>query len=125
PALAENMGLYYMPDHDPPPGSGVFAPFFGQQAHTPTLIPRVLKESGCAVVFMIGERLPDARGYVAHFIDAPADLFDDDVQASATVLNGCLGHSVRGRRKQSGWGYKRSRRQPEGMPAFYAELKRR
>ncbi|HZP11725.1 MAG TPA: lysophospholipid acyltransferase family protein [Nevskiaceae bacterium] len=125
PALAQNEGLYYMPDHDPPPGSGVFAPFFGQQAHTPTLIPRVLRESGCAVVFMFGERLPNARGYVAHFIDAPDDLYQDDVLGSATAMNRCLEQMVRACPEQYWWGYKRFRRQPEGQPEFYAELKKR
>jgi KDO2-lipid IV(A) lauroyltransferase len=120
PELAKNLGLYYMPDHDPPPGSGVFAPFFGQPAHTPTLIPRVLKESGCAVVFMYGERLPGAKGYIAHFIDAPAELYSDDVLESATVMNRCLEQCVREHPEQYWWSYKRFRRQPEGMPAFYA-----
>jgi KDO2-lipid IV(A) lauroyltransferase len=124
PALARNEGLYYMPDHDPPPGSGVFAPFFGQQAHTPTLIPRVLKESGCAVVFMFGERLPNARGYVAHFIDAPAELYSEDVDASAAAMNRCLEDCVRACPEQYWWAYKRFRRQPPGVPEFYAELKR-
>lgn len=124
PELEKNLGLYYMPDHDPPPGSGVFAPFFGQQAHTPTLIPRVLKESGCAVVFMYGERLPDARGYIAHFIDAPAELYDEDVAKSAAVMNRCLEQMVRECPEQYWWGYKRFRRQPEGTPDFYAELRR-
>jgi Kdo2-lipid IVA lauroyltransferase/acyltransferase len=119
PELAKNLGLYYMPDHDPPPGSGVFAPFFGQPAHTPTLIPRVLKESGCAVVFMYGERLPRARGYIAHFIDAPAELHSDDVLESATVMNRCLEQCVREHPEQYWWSYKRFRRQPEGVPAFY------
>jgi KDO2-lipid IV(A) lauroyltransferase len=124
PALAKNEGLYYMPDHDPPPGAGVFAPFFGQPAHTPVLIPKELKESGCAVVFMWGERLPDARGYVAHFIDAPEELYSDDVQVAATVMNRMLENMVRECPEQYWWGYKRFRRQPEGVPEFYAELKR-
>lgn len=119
PELAKNLGLYYMPDHDPPPGSGVFAPFFGQQAHTPTLIPRVLQESGCAVVFMYGERLPQARGYVAHFMDAPDELYAHDVQASAAAMNRMLERCVRQCPEQYWWGYKRFRRQPEGAPEFY------
>jgi Kdo2-lipid IVA lauroyltransferase/acyltransferase len=121
PELQQNFGLYYMPDHDPPPGSGVFAPFFGQQAHTPTLIPRVLNESGCAVVFMWGERLPRAGGYIAHFIDAPADLYSDDLQRSAAAMNRMLEQCVRECPEQYWWGYKRFRRQPEGAPDFYAK----
>ena len=56
----------------------MFVPFMGVPAHTPTLIARLVKESGSPVVFMFGERLPWARGYIAHYYDAPEGLYSDD-----------------------------------------------
>src|SRR3546814_20887682 len=69
--LAQGMGVYFMPDHDPPEGRGVFVPFMGQLAHTPTLVAKLAHESGSPLVYMFCERLPNARGFIAHFIAAP------------------------------------------------------
>ena len=120
PLLQQGYGVYYMPDHDPPEGSGVFVPFFGQPAHTPTLIARMVRESGAPVVFMFGERLPWARGYIAHYLPAPADIYSEDPEVSTAAMNRGLEACVRACPKQYWWGYKRFRRQPKGSPDFYA-----
>ena len=120
PLLAQGLGVYYMPDHDPPPGRGVFAPFMGQPAHTPTLIARLVRESGSPVVFMYGERLPRARGYIAHYVDAPEDIYSPDVMTSTSAMNRGLEECVRTSPEQYWWGYKRFRRQPPGSADFYA-----
>ncbi|HSW13209.1 MAG TPA: lysophospholipid acyltransferase family protein [Solimonas sp.] len=119
PVLAENVGVYYMPDHDPPPGRGVFVPFMGVPAHTPTLIARLALESGSPIVFMFGERLPWARGYIAHYIEAPAGLDDPDAEKATAAMNRGLEACVRACPEQYWWGYKRFRRQPPGTPKFY------
>lgn len=120
PLLAQNLGVYYMPDHDPPEGRGVFSPFFGQSAHTPTLIARLVQESGSPVVFMFAERLPKAQGYIAHYFDAPPEIYDADVQVSTDAMNRGLERCVRACPDQYWWGYKRFRRQPPGGAPFYA-----
>lgn len=121
PLLAQGLGVYYMPDHDPPEGRGVFVPFMGQMAHTPTLIARLALESGAPVVFMFGERLPWARGYIAHYVDAPAGIADADVSAGTAAMNRGLEQCVRACPDQYWWGYRRFRRQPPGQPRFYAD----
>jgi KDO2-lipid IV(A) lauroyltransferase len=120
PLLARGQGIYYMPDHDPPIGRGVFVPFMGQNAHTPTLIARLARESGSPIVFMFGERLPWARGYIAHYIAAPEGLADEDVSAATAAMNRGLEQCVRMCPEQYWWGYKRFRRQPPGAEKFYA-----
>jgi KDO2-lipid IV(A) lauroyltransferase len=120
PLLREGWGVYYMPDHDPPEGRGVYVPFMGQQAHTPTLIARLARESGAPVVFMFGERLSWARGYIAHYVAAPDGLADENVEAAAAAMNMGLEACVRACPEQYWWGYRRFRRQPTGMPDFYA-----
>ena len=119
PLLAKHYGVYYMPDHDPPEGRGVFVPFMGVPAHTPTLIARLVQESGSPVVFMFGERLPWARGYIAHYYDAPQDIYSEDVLVSTAAMNRGLEQCVRDYPEQYWWGYKRFRRQPPGQPDFY------
>ncbi|MGH8462027.1 MAG: lysophospholipid acyltransferase family protein [Stenotrophobium sp.] len=120
PLLEQHFGVYYMPDQDPPEGRGVFVPFMGVAAHTPTLIARMVSESGAPAVFMFGERLPWARGYIAHYFDAPAGIYDRDVTVSTTAMNQGLAQCVRACPEQYWWGYKRFRRQPAGEPDFYA-----
>lgn len=121
PLLQENLGVYYMPDHDPPEGRGIFVPFMGQLAHTPTLIAKLVRVSGAPVVFMYGERLPWARGYVSHYFDAPAEIYDADPKVSTAAMNLGLEQCVRSCPEQYWWGYKRFRRQPAGAVDFYAD----
>lgn len=120
PLLAEGIGVYYMPDHDPPAGRGVFVPFMGQLAHTPTLIAKLARESGSPVVFMFGERRPWGRGYIAHFVEAPQGIADPDVSVGTAAMNAGLERCVRACPEQYWWSYRRFRRQPPGAPDFYA-----
>jgi KDO2-lipid IV(A) lauroyltransferase len=119
PLLEQHFGVYYMPDHDPPDGRGVYVPFMGVLAHTPTLIARMVRESGAPVVFMFGERLPWARGYIAHYFDAPTAIYSEDVTASTAAMNQGLELCVRACPDQYWWGYKRFRRRPAGEVDFY------
>ena len=119
PLLAEGYGVYYMPDHDPPAGRGIFVPFMGVPAHTPTLIARMAQESGAPVLFLVGERLSWARGYVAHYLPAPEGVYSADVETATAAVNEGLERCVRLRPEQYWWSYKRFRRRPEGAPAFY------
>lgn len=119
PVLARGEGIYFMPDHDPPEGRGLFAPFMGILAHTPSLVARLVRESGSPVVFMFGERLPRGRGYIAHYLEAPPGMDDPDPVKATTAMNQGLEACVRACPEQYWWGYKRFRRQPAGKPRFY------
>ena len=118
--LGQGLGVYFMPDHDPPEGRGVFVPFMGQLAHTPTLVAKLARESGSPVVYLFGERLPRARGFIAHFIEAPADIADADVERATAAMNRGLEQCLRTCPDQYWWGYKRFRRQPGGGANMYA-----
>jgi KDO2-lipid IV(A) lauroyltransferase len=118
--IDDARGVYIMPDQDPPEGRGIFAPFFGIQAHTPTLAQRIAQaRPGLPVVLMWVERLPWARGFVVHFSKPGAGFYDPDPVKAATALNADLEAIVRSRPDQYWWGYKRFRRRPKGEPAFY------
>lgn len=119
PILAANQITYVMPDQDPPRGRGVFAPFFGVAAHTPTLVSKLLRESGAGVLYVFGERLPWGRGYILHFLPPSEAIYSADLLTSVTALNAGLEDCIRLRPEQYWWGYRRFRRRPEGEPDFY------
>ena len=119
--MAKGYGVYIMPDQDPPEGRGVFAPFFGIAAHTPTLVHRIVKaRSELPIVLMWVERLPRAQGFVVHFSAPSPGIRDADAVRSATSLNADFEALVRSCPEQYWWGYKRFRRRPPGEPPFYA-----
>jgi len=116
-ALKRNEMIGILPDHDPPPGSGVFAPFFGIPAHTTALVGKLAARSGAPVWFCLAERLPHGRGYRIHLQPAP-DGIDDPVNGAAT-LNAAIEAIVRRWPDQYWWAYERYRRQPDGQPSPY------
>src|SRR4051812_1588455 len=58
--LGETVGL--LPDQAPQKGEGVWADFFGRPAYTMTLVRRLQKQTGAAVIFTFAERLPHGKG---------------------------------------------------------------
>lgn len=117
--LERNQAVMMLPDQDPPPGRGVFAPFFGIPAHTPRLVSRMVRETGCAVLFFYAERLPGSRGFRVHYRDAGEAVGDPDPERAAAALNRGLEELIRQHPEQYWWSYARFRRRPEGEPPFY------
>ena len=119
---AKGYGIYFMPDQDPPRGRGVFAPFFGHLAHTPTLVHRLSQlRPDLPIVLMWVERLPRAQGFAVHFREPAPGIRDPDPVKSATSLNADFEAFVRSAPEQYWWGYKRFRRRPPGEPPFYTD----
>lgn len=65
-ALQRGEAVGLLPDQAPQMGEGVWADFFGRPAYTMTLVRRLKKQTGAAVVFLFAERLPAGRGYRVH-----------------------------------------------------------
>lgn len=114
--------VYFLPDQDPPEGRGAFAPFFGVQAHTPTLAAKIVRESDAPIVFMYGERLAGGKGFRMH-IRPPIDdaIYSHDIDTAVTALNANVEACVRQFPDQYWWGYRRFRRRPKGEPPFYTD----
>lgn len=117
----ETVGI--LPDHDPPRGSGVFAPLFGLPAHTSDLVPKLAARTGAGVWFCYAERLPWARGFRFHVVAAPSGI--DDPDTGPTALNRGIEAIVTHLPEQYWWSYKRYRRQPPGSQNPYRYLRRR
>jgi KDO2-lipid IV(A) lauroyltransferase len=118
-ALRRGKMVGILPDQDPPRGSGVFAPFFDVEAHTPSLVSRLAERSGAPVIYTYVERLPRGRGYRMYFRPAPTHIDDHDRERAATALNKGVERCVNNMPEQYWWGYKRFRRRPSGERPIY------
>lgn len=119
-ALKRGETIYALPDRDPPRGQGVFAPYFGISAHSPTMIPKLIQATGARLLICVGERLPGGRGFVMHFREPPAGYDDSDLETAVAAINAGLEACVRAFPEQYWWGHKRFMRRPPGAPDLYA-----
>ena len=116
-ALRRSEMVGILPDHDPPEGSGVFAPFFGQPAHTMELVGKLAQRSAAPVWFCLAERRL-FRGFRIVLLPAPAAVADAALAPMA--LNAGVEQVVLRDPGQYWWGYERYRRQPLGGVSPYA-----
>lgn len=109
-----------LPDQQPKQGEGEFAPFFGTEALTMVLVPRLAERTGAAVLFAFAERLPRGAGFRIHLHSAPAGIADADLRVACAALNEGVENCVRLAPEQYQWHYKRySIRPPDGEPNPY------
>jgi KDO2-lipid IV(A) lauroyltransferase len=100
------------PDQQPKFGSGEFAPFFGKQALTLSLVPRLAERSGAPVLFAYAEPVPG--GFDIHFEQAPAAIASSDLHEATAAMNLCVETIARRDLAQYQWTYKRFSRRPKG-----------
>jgi KDO2-lipid IV(A) lauroyltransferase len=113
----ETVGL--LMDQVPRQGQGVFARFFGRPALTMTLVQRLARRTGCAVIFSDCRRLPGGRGWSLSYRPAPPEVAAEDTEVAVAALNQCLERSVSEAPDQYLWLYKRYAVQPEGWENPY------
>jgi KDO2-lipid IV(A) lauroyltransferase len=105
-----------LPDQAPKAGEGVWADFFGRPAYTMTLVGRLQRATGAAIVMVFAERLADGRGYHMHFEEVPTAQFDE------AALNRAIEAQVRRRPEQYLWSYYRYKAPAgAGAPPLKAE----
>ena len=90
-----------LPDQVPGAGEGVWADFFGRPAYTMTLVGRLQRATGAAVIMVFAERLPGGRGYHMHFEELPTAHLDE------AALNRAIEEQVRRCPAQYLWSYYR------------------
>lgn len=116
--LRRGQAVGLLPDHVPPEGQGVWAPFFGRPAYTMTLAAKLVHQTGATVVMVWGERLAAARGYRLHCLPMPESL-SDDLQTAVEQINHAMEQLILTAPEQYMWGYARYRqpRAPSGSAA--------
>ena len=83
-ALQRGEAVGLLPDQAPQLGEGEWADFFGRPAYTMTLVRRLRKQSGAAVIFGFAERLPNAKGFVLR-LERHRDLDIDERELNRKV----------------------------------------
>ena len=101
-----------LPDQVPPLGQGVWAPFFGRDVYTMTLLAKLAQQTGAQVIMTWCERLPAGKGFCMHMrpFDAP-EMKDSSVspEAAAAAVNRGVERMVLDAPGQYLWGYARDK----------------
>jgi Kdo2-lipid IVA lauroyltransferase/acyltransferase len=105
--LAAGGTVGILPDQKPRAGEGQFAPFFGRDALTMVLLPRLVARTGATVLFAFAERLPRGAGYRIHLLPAPEDLANGNLTIACGALNLGVQTCVERTFTQYQWQYKR------------------
>jgi Kdo2-lipid IVA lauroyltransferase/acyltransferase len=113
-ALKRGEAIGILPDQVASKGDGVWAPFFGRWAYTPTLVSRLARSSGAEMFITYAERMSWGRGYHIHIV--PVAPFPDDKQEAATQLNREVEKVVRTIPAQYLWGYQRYKKPGDAPP---------
>lgn len=114
-----------LPDQQPKRGDGEFAPFFGIEAFTMTLLSRLARRTGAQVLFAWAERVAGGAAFDIHLLPAPAGIDAADLRMATTALNQGVEACVLGNPAQYLWGYKRFSMRPGDQPGLYRNLDRR
>lgn len=118
--LEEGEVIAILPDQDPGRRKrGVFAPFFGIQAKTSSLVVKLARRRRSPVVFSFAERLPGGQGYRLHAIVAGDGIYDAPLEEALTSVNRHIETLVRRAPEQYQWTYKRFRSRPPGEKPFF------
>ena len=103
-----------LPDQQPKLGDGEFAPFFGVQALTMTLVSRLAERTGATVLLAWCERTGPDLDFALHVETASPQLADPDPAAAAAALNAAIERIARRDPAQYQWTYKRYGARPPG-----------
>jgi KDO2-lipid IV(A) lauroyltransferase len=116
--LKDGYYVALLPDQEPTGGGGQFAPFFGIEALTGVLLPRMAQRTGAPVVFAVCERRKGGR-YCVHLIKADSPIYSENMREALTEVNRGIERCIEIDTAQYLWAYKRFRNRPEGEPSFY------
>lgn len=109
--------FYYLPDQDPGPKKGVFAPFFGVEAATLPALSRFARLGDAVVIPCLTEQLE--RGWRLRFLAPLEDFPGDDAVRDARRMNALIESAVRETPAQYFWVHRRFKTRPRGAPPIY------
>ena len=112
--LKDGGAVGILPDQQPKAGDGEFAPFFGVQALTMTLLARLAQRTGATVLLAWCERIDGGPGFALHIEPAPAAMADADGPRAVAALNAQVERIAARDLAQYQWTYKRYTLRPDG-----------
>ena len=113
-ALRKGELVGILPDQVPPVPGGCYAPFFGEQAYTMTLVSKLIQRTGARVFCGFAQRMPNATGFRVIVKEAHEGIYADQLELSVVGLNKSVEQSVEMAVAQYQWEYKRFRHRPDG-----------
>lgn len=108
-----------LPDQSPRGKTKVYAPFFGMEVSTMTLVNKLMLKTGAHALVTYAERLPGSAGFRVVVTEASPGNNDQDPVIAATALNQSVEKVVQMTPKQYQWEYKRLRHRPPGKSNPY------
>jgi len=119
--LARLMGILkeggvagILPDQSPRGKTNAYAPFFGVEVRTMTLVNKLIQKTGANVLVTFAERLPEGKGFRIIVEKAEPGNDNESPVVAATALNRSVEKVVRMAPEQYQWEYKRLRHRPPG-----------
>ena len=106
-----------LPDQEPNRDGGEFAPFFGTQALTMTLVPKMIQKTGCEVLIGLAKRV--RGGFELIYLEPDSRIYSGDEAEALAGLNASVETVAKMVPEQYQWEYKRFRKRPEGEPKIY------
>ena len=116
--LKDGRTVAMAPDQEPTLGEGQFAPFYGVEALTGVLLPRLARKTGAPVLFGTCERVKGGR-YRIRVFKADETIYDKDIRTAVTAVNQGIERCIEVDNTQYLWAYKRFRNRPDGSRSFY------
>ena len=120
-ALKSGEIVGILPDQVPPKTGGDFAPFFGKQVLTMSLVSRLLQKTGARAVVgcAMRVRLGNKAGWKIIFREPDEKIYAEHIQESLIGLNTSVENVVKEFPEQYQWEYKRFKRLPPGEKRPY------
>ncbi|MCG6967849.1 MAG: lysophospholipid acyltransferase family protein [Chromatiaceae bacterium] len=108
-ALQRGEIVGILPDQVPKAAgaSGTLAPFFGHPALTMTLVNRLVRRHGCAVLFCCAVYDSNTHRYRAYHFEADPAIGDESSEVAAAALNSAVERCVRTFPAHYQWTYRR------------------
>jgi KDO2-lipid IV(A) lauroyltransferase len=110
-----------LPDQSPRTAGSAYAPFFGMEVRTMTLVSKLLQKSAAVPLMTWCQRLPDSRGFRLVVRRCEDGIADPDPVVATRALNRSVEACVREAPAQYQWEYKRFRHRPPGQPDPYRQ----
>lgn len=110
--------IVMLPDQEPERESGDFAPFFGVETLTVSLVHGLAVKTNAQLLLVNAKRLADGSGFDVVFRDANA-VNTENLRDSLAAMNAIIESAVREIPAQYQWEYKRFKRRPQGKADFY------
>jgi KDO2-lipid IV(A) lauroyltransferase len=116
-ALKNGEMVGILPDQIPGPNAGEFAPFFGNDAYTMTLISRLIQKTGAKAFLTYAKRTE--QGFSIVIREPDEKIYAQHMPTSLEGLNKTVELAAKDAPEQYQWEYKRFRYQPEGKQEPY------